>query len=73
MVGNLAIKSGKSDTPKISVNKNYSLASICEMKNYEFLIIKSSLTSKLLKQNNHQTVFQELNFYTDNYKENRLV
>jgi len=35
-VGNLAIKSGKSDTSRISVNKNYSLTSICKIKNHEF-------------------------------------
>jgi len=35
-VGTLAIKSGKFKTTKISVNKNYSLTSISELKNYEF-------------------------------------
>ena len=35
-VGTLAIKSGKFKTQKISVNKNYSLTSISELKNHEF-------------------------------------
>jgi len=35
-VGTSTIKSGKFKAPKISVNKNYSLASISELKNYEF-------------------------------------